>query len=571
MANGSRRQASGLFLPPIIAFYIFLLVNVLAATYAPIQDCDEVFNYWEPTHYLNHGYGLQTWEYSPEYSIRSWLYIVIHAFIGKLGSLFSKTKSFEFYFIRIILALTCAVSEARLFSVISKTLNPRIGILFMIIMVSSPGIFHACAAYLPSSFAMYATMLGMSAFMDWRGGSKTAQGIMWFAIGGIVGWPFAMVLIAPFLLEELVLATLTREGIEVARRFLDGAALQVAVDTFFYHKVVVVPWRIVWYNVFSGSGKGPEIFGTEPWDFYFRNLLLNFNVWFVLAMSVGPLLGLQYLLRGQTTTNQTLLRSVVFVAPFYMWLAIFTAQTHKEERFMYPAYPFLGLNAAIALHIILSYVGSSSPNKLLGRLPPKVKFVFASGFVILAIDAGLLRSVGMITAYRAPLTVYQALQAPGIARPGETVCFGKEWYRFPSSHFLPKGLRAKFVKSAFDGLLPGEFNEAQIGFGFFPGTWLIPPGMNDQNIEDPGKYIDIDHCSFMVDSYFPGVEATDLEPNYILDTDTWEALQCSDFLDAARTHVVGRTLWLPNTNLIPERFRRRWGRYCLLRRNTVKR
>lgn len=261
------------------------------------------------------------------------------------------------------------------------------------------------------------------------------------------------------------------------------------MDTFFYHKVVVVPWRIVWYNVFSGSGKGPDIFGTEPWNFYLRNLLLNFNIWFVLAMGVGPLLCLQYLFRSPTTTKQTLLRSVVFVTPFYMWLAVFTAQPHKEERFMYPAYPFLGLNAALALHIIFTFVGSSNPKALLGRVPGKVKLFFASAFVILAIDTGLLRTFGMITAYRAPLTVYGALQGPGIAKPGETVCYGKEWYRFPSSYFLPNGMRAKFVKSAFDGLLPGEFNEAQVGFGFFAGTWLIPPGMNDQNIPDPSKYV----------------------------------------------------------------------------------
>ena len=261
------------------------------------------------------------------------------------------------------------------------------------------------------------------------------------------------------------------------------------MDTFFYHKVVVVPWRIVWYNVFSGSGKGPDIFGTEPWDFYLRNLLLNFNVWFILAMAVGPLLFLQYLFRTPTTTKQTLLRSVVFVTPFYMWFAIFTAQSHKEERFMYPAYPFLGLNAALALHTILTFIGSSNPKELLGRVPGKVKLFFASGFVILAIDAGLLRTTGMITAYRAPLIIYGALQEPGMARPGETVCYGKEWYRFPSSYFLPNGMRAKFVRSAFDGLLPGEFNEAQVGFGFFAGTWLIPPGMNDQNIADPGKYV----------------------------------------------------------------------------------
>lgn len=52
-----------------------------------MQDCDETFNYWEPTHYLSHGYGLQTWEYSPEYGIRSWLYIGLHAVIGNIRRL----------------------------------------------------------------------------------------------------------------------------------------------------------------------------------------------------------------------------------------------------------------------------------------------------------------------------------------------------------------------------------------------------------------------------------------------------------------------------------------------------
>jgi alpha-1,2-mannosyltransferase len=90
-----------------LVFAMFFASNILAALYAPIQDCDEVFNYWEPTHYLNHRYGLQTWEYAPEFSIRSWLYIVIHAIVGKFGSLLSSNKAFEFYFVRVILAMVC--------------------------------------------------------------------------------------------------------------------------------------------------------------------------------------------------------------------------------------------------------------------------------------------------------------------------------------------------------------------------------------------------------------------------------------------------------------------------------
>lgn len=207
---------------PIIVFYIFSAVSVTAALFAPIQDCDEVYNYWEPTHYLNHGYGRQTWEYSPEFSIRSWLYIAFHAAVGKAGSLLWRGKIAEFYLIRIILGLLCAFCETKLFGAISRTLNSRIALIFMLVMLSSPGMFYASAAFLPSSFAMCTSMLGASAFLDWRLGENTAPGIMWFGIGGIVGWPFASALVAPFLLEEVVLATITRDGIETARKFLDG-------------------------------------------------------------------------------------------------------------------------------------------------------------------------------------------------------------------------------------------------------------------------------------------------------------------------------------------------------------
>ena len=31
--------------------------------WAPVDDCDEVFNYWEPLHFLAHGSGMRTWEY----------------------------------------------------------------------------------------------------------------------------------------------------------------------------------------------------------------------------------------------------------------------------------------------------------------------------------------------------------------------------------------------------------------------------------------------------------------------------------------------------------------------------
>ncbi len=76
-------------------------------------------------------------------------------------------------------------------------------------LVMSPGNFHASAAYLPSSFAMYMSFLGAAAFMNWRGGLKTSWGIWWFAVGGILGWPFASALCAPFMLEEAIFAVMS--------------------------------------------------------------------------------------------------------------------------------------------------------------------------------------------------------------------------------------------------------------------------------------------------------------------------------------------------------------------------
>jgi len=108
--------------------------------------------------------------------------------------------------------------------------------------------------------------------------------------------------------------------------------------------------------------------------------------------------------------------------------------------------------------------------------------------------------------------------------------------------------------------------------------------MNDQNIEDLGKYVskkavfrnytdplqtDIRACKFLVDTYYPGSGSTELEPHYILDTENWEKVTCAPFLDAARTHMLARTIWLPNMPFIPPKFQRHWGEHCLLKK-TVK-
>lgn len=338
------------------------------------------------------------------------------------------------------------------------------------------------------------------------------------------------------------------------------------INLFFYKKAVVVSWNIVKYNIFSND-LGPELYGTEPWHFYIKNLILNFNIWFILAMLALPLFFLQKLVAPSSQGFQSGLRTIVFVAPFYMWLGIFTAQPHKEERFMYPAYPFLALNASLSLHIILTAIGNSDPKTLVGKIPAKLKFLAVTAVLGLSLTISASRIYGIYTAYSAPLKVYEPLQS-GVGGEGDTVCFGKEWYRFPSSYFLPRDMHAKFIRSEFRGLLPGEFSEARTGFGFWSGTWLPTSGLNDRNEEDLGKYVDLRQCSLLVDTQYS--ERTEPlppnEPDYIADTENWDIVRCEPFLDAADTHLVARALWVPELEVLPEKFRRKWGRHCLLQR-----
>lgn len=163
-------------------------------------------------------------------------------------------------------------------------------------------------------------------------------------------------------------------------------------------------------------------------------------------------------------------------------------QAHKEERFMYPAYPLLCFNAAVAMHLIMYLIGQWRPARILGNISAKTTDRMIVAGVLLAVTLGLLRTAATVSAYSAPLKVYEPLQDRRYAHVGGSLCLGKEWYRFPSSYFLPKNMRARFIKSAFDGLLPGQFSESWAAPGVRP-TWLVPSGMNDQNLEDPEKYV----------------------------------------------------------------------------------
>lgn len=138
----------------------------------------------------------------------------------------------------------------------------------------------------------------------------------------------------------------------------------VCIDSVAYGKWTIVPWNIVRYNIFGGSERGPNLYGTSPSHFYLLNLLLNFNILLALALASLPCLAITYYVDrkrlGFTKPGPNESSPFTILAlrltPVYLWFSILTAQAHKEERFMFPVYPLICFNAAVTVYLLRGWL-----------------------------------------------------------------------------------------------------------------------------------------------------------------------------------------------------------------------
>ncbi|CAG8560880.1 19812_t:CDS:10 [Cetraspora pellucida] len=591
--------------PGRIAFIAFLIVRLTAVFFSNIADCDEVFNYWEPTHYLQYGYGMQTWEYSPEYAIRSWAYIKLHAIIGGIfGLVFNHDKIKIFYAIRATFAIVCALSESMFYIAALTYLGPRVGRYLIITMLLSAGMWNASTAYLPSTFAMYTTMVAFFyALMpvSTTSGRRVHRTIFWVGLGSLLGWPFSAALGIPAAFEELVLRNALKKPLERIRRLIFGVITSLCIiliplalaDYYFYKKFNIVPWNIIAYNVFGGKDRGPDIYGTEPWHYYIMNGLLNFNIMFIMALISLPGLFVTILV-----DNQRISSSPAAVQP------------HKEERFLFVIYPLVCLNAAVAIFLVRGWI-----DRFLSALSENIPYTFNRKcylkwftFSIFFISSviSISRVFALYYHYNAPMAIYKHFYYVEIPQQVETqrlqlnlnnpinLCIGKEWYRFPSHYFLPDGVRLRFLKSDFNGQLPKYFledtqvdSESRTKMNYKrDGTWMIQEGFNDVNKEEMDRYVDIDQCDYIVDLETNYTQASANEPRYVTQTDNWNEVICKSFLDAANSDRFSRAFYFPpkfwqgmkvvisylpirtinDNSAVKKLGSLKWGDYCLLRR-----
>ncbi|KAK8579282.1 hypothetical protein V6N13_142495 [Hibiscus sabdariffa] len=499
-SNGREESGNDRGLAWFTALFALGMVRYMSATTNIIHDCDEVFNYWEPLHYLLYKSGFQTWEYSSRFALRSYLYIIFHEVVGQPASwLFAYEKVRVFYAVRIFLGLLSVISDATLVIAVSRKYGKYLAFYTLAMLCLASGCFFASTIYFVTAVAVA-------------------------AVGVILGWPFSILAFLPVTLFSL--------SKQFKPAFLSGAvtsiallALFILVDYYYYQRWTSSVFNLLVHYVLGGGES--HFYGTEGPLFYLRNGFNNFNFCFIFALlflSILPIVWRKY--------APDLL---IVVSPLYIWLAFMSLQSHKEERFLYPVYPLVCLAASAVIE--------SFPDLVRDKYSPYDKStivviakVLRPGALCLILCASHARTFSLINGYAAPFEVYKILDHYDDAGTGSVLCVGSEWHRFPSSFFVPDFVgEVRWINDGFQGLLPFPFN-ATLG-----GTSAAPPYLNNKNKASHEQYLeDLQACSFLVE--------LQLDRPYHYrgnDLSTWEAVAALPYLDRELSPAKYRSFFIP--------------------------
>ncbi|XP_065644928.1 alpha-1,2-mannosyltransferase ALG9 isoform X2 [Hydra vulgaris] len=523
-------------------FNLLLSARITASFISTISDCDETFNYWEPTHYLLYGTGLQTWEYSPDYALRSYAYLLIHVLPAQIvRQFFGANKITVFYYIRFFLGVICAACETYFFTSLAHHFGNHVARLYFIIAAFSAGMFISSTAYLPSSFAMYMVLVAYGGWFK----RNFLFAIFGIALGTLVGWPFVALLGIPIAFDLIFFQRQFWQFLKWSAFIFVGIMIPlVSIDTLFYGKQVITPLNIILYNIFTNDG--PSLYGEESWTFYFINCFLNFNIVFPIAVVSLPVCLLVDWLRN-TPKDVFLLPFWLVLSPIYLWSLVFFTQPHKEERFMFPIYPLIVASACIALSKFQELYHSIFTRSKRQHYASSSNWIVAAVVIIFGL-LSVSRVIALFVGYRAPLDLYPEFHnlvnpfdpsvKPMIREDQKVnVCVGREWYRYPSSFFLPNNWNYLFIKSEFTGQLPQPF---AVGAD---GTMVVPKNMNSKNIEEPSAYSNIEDCDFLVDVNLQ--TDSQYELNFSQMKKKWHILHSKKFLYASNSSSIFRAFYVP--------------------------
>ncbi|RNA12060.1 Alpha-1-2-mannosyltransferase [Brachionus plicatilis] len=553
MAKGEKKldqsdsTSNGLFFYKYISstnstniFILFLTARLVSVYYNLVWDCDETYNYWDPLHFLIFGQGTQTWEYSPAYGLRSYLYLLVHYLPIFPFKPFLTSKITMFYLLRFVFALIQSYTDTKLFEGLKKLSQSdkqsfrHTHYFYLVLNLTNVGMFLSTTSFLPSTFSLYLITYAYASIYS----NNLISSVFAIGLAVLLAWPFVVILGIPVAINFIIYKPIFNFVKITAISGIVILVPLVLIDSFFYGKLVVAPLNIFVYNVLDTTGKGPDLYGREPFSYYIKNLFLNFNILF--PISILNVLGLFY----QYLKNKTLCKnaSLTYLGMF-LWLLIIMTRPHKEERFMYPIYSLFIINSAILLALGSNYLVKK--HKIFQIVPNMVLFIH--------ILLSLSRLMALLFNYSSTIAVYVKLNNQDVKfssahlnfKSAINVCVGKEWYRFPSYFFIPEKTEVhdwnlRFLESDFKGQLPGYFKEANNFSEVIESTRHKDKLFNDVNQEVKERYVSLDKCDFIID--------TDNFDDKKFNEKTkinWKSLGKFPFFDSVHNYSILRSFYIP--------------------------
>lgn len=432
----------GYYLQVVAAFLLLCVVHYFAAGFLPPMDVDEIMNSLEPIHYLLYGSGKQVWELCSLYALRSWLFFWMYAWPAVFLRGVSSLSSVDVYFfLRIFNGRIAALAELFFVYSVWSAFSGNAAMVALFLLLFNVPIASAATGALQTSYAMifYFAVLGCwlrtgswtsrSMHRNNSGGaadplpaavkdmhaSRSSRAvvapttlpprwllvnvtctILFILLGCFVCWPFMGLIAVPVCVDLLVrFPRPVLVSVVLFSVLISGAC--ILVDRHYYGHWAFSTLNLIKYNVFSDSENGSHKFGVEPWYFFFKSLLLEFNILFPVVMAAPVVVlfapkrrrvlevlktggwtgvGTPYKsdaavpkpLSSSTSTGglpaaaatpgslpRPVLsrgRELLYILPFFLWFVFWLFIPHKETRFMMPAYPFFVLAAVRCIYFL---------------------------------------------------------------------------------------------------------------------------------------------------------------------------------------------------------------------------
>lgn len=326
---------------------------LIASRVNHIDDCDEVFGYYEPLHYLmsDQRVGLQTWEYAPSYSIRT--YSFIYPFYVLLFPLhyMGCSKLFMFQFIRSVIGLCAAYSQTLFLQAIRDRIDKDVASCTLSLILFSPGCFYCSTSYLPSAIGSSLVMLSSAHWMN----HHYSASILFGSIAVLcTGWPFIGLLLVPIgismIHNTISINSSSLRAVSYGLLLLTMSGLCIValvelpvllLDFKFYGRITSPTLNILRYNAIGGSGD--ELYGVEPVSYYVRNLFLNMGLSWVLVLlspAVVLLLALWRWITGyrrymmsnsvdDVSRKDSFMLKTVLYSQALLWMGVLFSRPHK--------------------------------------------------------------------------------------------------------------------------------------------------------------------------------------------------------------------------------------------------